>query len=598
MQLITRPFSFFSLLVIVLLIIGCAQEMAPTGGSKDEQPPIALKSKPKNQQTLFSDKSIAITFNEFVVLKDAATQVLISPPILPKPTFSTKGKSVIINLKDSELQPNTTYNIFFGDAIQDLHEGNIIPDFHYVFSTGSTIDSLSLQGSLINAFDNSPVEGAAIMLYLNDNDTIPFDSLPYKVLPYYICRSQKNGSFYFNNLIQNDFKIFALKDENRNFLYDLPEEMIAFSDLLVQPYYIKNSINIDSALTTDSTLQTTIKTDSTTINTDSTTTTLDTTTIINTEMLMFKELDSTIKLNEIKIIDTAKAQFLFSFYTQNASFRLLRHDSLPVDSAWMFQEWSRKNDTLTAWFPQNISDTLIIEWSNNQQIMDTITVALKQSKNTTKKEKKSDNVTTPSNPIKITSNSSGSFSFFKTLVLSFSTPLTKYNWDNVIFTANKDTVITPPIIYHPETRKAFVDYSFKEQIPYSLEIPKNACFDIFGQTNDSTKIQFITDESSQYGTLKLHLTIPDSTPPIILQLLSEDGKTIFQEKIIQHSQTIDFGYLAPKKVKIKAIFDVNQNGKWDTGNYFWKIQPESTRFFEKLIEIRAYWDAEESWILK
>ena len=43
--------------------------------------------------------------------------------------------------------------------------------------------------------------------------------------------------------------------------------------------------------------------------------------------------------------------------------------------------------------------------------------------------------------------------------------------------------------------------------------------------------------------------------------------------------------------------DLNENGKWDTGDYIYKIQPEKVQFFSSGITIRANWDVEEDWEL-
>lgn len=594
MKIFTHKYITYNLLIIsiLLFILGCAQEMTPTGGAKDTQPPIALKSKPVNQQPNFIEKTISITFDEYIVLKDVTSQILISPPINPKPTFTTKGKSVVINLKDSKLQPNTTYNIFFGEAIQDLHEGNIIPDFHYIFSTGNTIDSLSYSGTIIDAFTNRNFEGATVMLYSTENDTIPIDSLPYKKLPQYICKSKKDGSFMFYNLKPENYKIFALKDENRNFLFDLPNESIAFSETFVSPYYIENEHSHNHSQKQDSTekdiehenhsqILDTIETDNEHENNP------------KIKMLLFKEFDSTMRLLDVKIIDTIHAQLYFSYTTTNPTFKLVSPQT--DDENWMYEEWSTTKDTLFAWFPSHISDTLQIEFSNNDKIIDTVSVALKQPT----KPRKNEKTETQKNPVlKITSNSTSIFPFFNTLQLSLSSPLHHFDFECITFTVNSNTIKTPPLTYNKDYRNLFFDYQFKEETKYTIDIPKGTFTDIIGLTNDSTKISFTTDLSSKYGTLKLNISIPENTPQIIVQLMTEDEKTVIQEKIIDQNQSINFGYLSPKKVKIKAIFDTNKNGKWDTGNYFYKIQPEQTLFFEKTIEIKAYWDAEENWDIK
>jgi hypothetical protein len=48
---------------------------------------------------------------------------------------------------------------------------------------------------------------------------------------------------------------------------------------------------------------------------------------------------------------------------------------------------------------------------------------------------------------------------------------------------------------------------------------------------------------------------------------------------------------------LKIIDDLNNNGKWDTGDYIYKLQPEPVRLFPKEIIIRANWDVEEEWKL-
>lgn len=574
----------------IFLLVGCAQETAPTGGAKDMQPPIALRSKPNNQQTNFSEKMITITFDEFVVLKDAANQVVISPQILPKPTFSTKGKSVVVNLKKCELQPNTTYNIFFGDAIQDLHEGNIVTNFHYVFSTGEWVDSLSLNGFVINAFEGKKQEGVTVMLYRNINDTIPFDSLPYRIHPQYICRSKKDGSFDFCNVAQNSYKIFALKDENRNFLYDLPNEMIAFYDTLVSPYYTTDSSLHHLSATQDSAYKK-----------------IDSSTLFNTSniphqpihLFLFTEIDSTVKLKEVKVIDSLQAQFLFSYETKNPQFRLLSPDSAS-DSLWMIKEWNPTFDTLTAWFPSFISDTLKIEISNDNQVIDTVTVALKKSPKPRGKNKNEETpLQSPASlpALKVMANAAGTFPFFNVFKLTFTTPLTYWNFDSVVFTTKKDTLKTPSFHYNEKKREAVCDYSFAEETDYSIIIPKGAFENIIGQKNDTLRFSFTTDDASQYGTLKLHIDFPEIQSQMVVQLMTEDETKVIKEQMVQKSGIIEFGYIDPKKVKVKAILDSNKNGKWDAGNYLHKIQPERVYIFEKTINIRAYWDVEESWTI-
>ena len=231
-----KIYSFF-LLLSILTLIRCANPVTPTGGQKDIEPPKTVKCTPPNLSTYFRANEIKIEFDEFVQLKDPNNQVTISPPWLPNTDFKIRGKSIVIKLNDS-LRANTTYAFNFGDAISDITENNISRNFIYVFSTGSFIDSLSLEGQVVDAFNLTPQKDVLAMLYMDNNDTIPFDSLPYKVKPYYLTRTNENGEFRLINLSEASFKIFALKDINSSFTFDLPDEKIAFLDSLVNGVYI------------------------------------------------------------------------------------------------------------------------------------------------------------------------------------------------------------------------------------------------------------------------------------------------------------------------------------------------------------------------
>ena len=70
------------------------------------------------------------------------SQLIVSPPIEKSgySIFPQSGASkfIDIDLKDS-LQKNSTYSFNFGQALVDNNEGNPLPFFKYVFSTGNYI---------------------------------------------------------------------------------------------------------------------------------------------------------------------------------------------------------------------------------------------------------------------------------------------------------------------------------------------------------------------------------------------------------------------------------------------------------------------------
>ncbi len=139
------------------------------------------------------------------------------------PEILVKGKKLIIKLK-SELTSNTTYSLNFGNAISDITENNVFPNYKYVFSTGDYIDSLSYAGSVINAFDRTPKENIYVLLY-----DLFQDSIPLKELPRYVALTNKKGEFSITNIANGDYKLFAINDINSNYLFDLPNEEIGFN---------------------------------------------------------------------------------------------------------------------------------------------------------------------------------------------------------------------------------------------------------------------------------------------------------------------------------------------------------------------------------
>jgi len=201
-------------LLLLLFVASCAQVVAPGGGPKDKTPPRILKYTPDSAQLNFNSNKVVMEFNEYVQLKDLNNQLIISPPLEKTPDIKIKNKTLTIDLSGQKLKPNTTYSISFGNALQDLNEGNAIPDFKYIFSTGSYIDSLTVNGKVRTAFDHKTDKNILVMLYSEFGD-----SIVYKQQPDYFAKTNADGIFKISNVRPGTYKIFALKDEDNNYKY-------------------------------------------------------------------------------------------------------------------------------------------------------------------------------------------------------------------------------------------------------------------------------------------------------------------------------------------------------------------------------------------
>jgi hypothetical protein len=167
---------------------------------------------------------IVLEFDEYVQLQNLQQQLVVSPiPTIP-PQVDAKLKTITIKLKDS-LQPNTTYALNFGNALQDINENNPLTNFTYVFSTGSQLDTARISGQVLIAETGKADSTMVAILHRNLSDTAL-----QKITPQYFARLNKEGFFNFRFVVPGTYQLFALKDQGGGLKFDNASEMIAFLD--------------------------------------------------------------------------------------------------------------------------------------------------------------------------------------------------------------------------------------------------------------------------------------------------------------------------------------------------------------------------------
>jgi hypothetical protein len=219
-----------------LLIIGCcsilftrcANIVPPSGGPKDTTAPRLVYASVPDSTLHFKSKKVYFTFSEYVELDNIFDKLIVSPTLKRTPTVTSKLRTVTMVIKDT-LEANTTYTFNFSDAIRDINERNPIQEFAYVVSTGDYLDSLQIKGFTINAESGKPDSNVSVMLYRHT-----IDSVVSKEKPVYYARSRGNGGFWFKNLAPGDYKLFAIKEEDKDLQYNQPSELIGFADSLIR----------------------------------------------------------------------------------------------------------------------------------------------------------------------------------------------------------------------------------------------------------------------------------------------------------------------------------------------------------------------------
>ena len=564
-----KSIYYIFLITIALIVNGCANAVSPSGGPKDVFPPVVVETNPENFSRNIKNKTIHITFDEFVTLDNASKNILISPPQKKSPDFRLNGKVLTIKFED-ELRSETTYSINFGSAIKDLHEGNVLKDYVFTFSTGDAIDSLSLIGKTISAETLKECEDFFVMLYADENDTITLDSLPFYAMPNYVTKTNKEGNFMLTGLADKQYLLFALKDANSNMIYDVPNEEIGFCGELVRPQYIpRNQVITDSSAVLPK---------------------VDT---IVYQLNTFVQEDSIQKVFKKELVEDGLLRFVFRYPADNVNLSIC--EELP-DSFNIMKVFSPRKDTVSFYFTP-VKDNLWINMSYDT-INDTTHYSLKPRASVKPNRRKAKDEETVKRLEVLNNAKGGKLKPEQPLILSFKEPIVDVKMrDTMWFIDGKDTIFNDLRFtkYDEYGFKYKVEKKFEPEGKYKIIIPDSVFFGVRGLTNDTTKLDVMVPEIAQYGNIYLTVEVPENVPQVVVQLLS--GDKILQSRIIRETQEIEFEYLDAGKYKLKAILDTDSNGMWSPGNFMKKIQPEKIVFYKTELEVKANWDIDldEPW---
>jgi len=589
---------FHLLLIALLLIVGCAQQGSPTGGPKDEDPPVVVETNPPNYSRNFDAKKIFISFDEYIVLDNVNQELIVSPPMEEKPEIKLRKKTIIIEFEEG-LKENTTYTFNFGNAIKDLHEGNKLINYEYVFATGDEIDSLSVKGMLRNSFDlTEPENPVTIMLYDDLRDSVPLTETPL-----YVGKSRPDGSFSVNNLRQDVYKLFAIEDANYNFLFDQPNEVIAFldSNLIVSAEYFRDVFRregkLDSLQTMIDSLQT--MADSALIDQDSLKSIIPNLNAVYVDLYLFTEENEIQFLTDYKRDDPRRLDLIFSRpLTDTFTYSLTGSDK-PVDDLFL-EIFSRERDSLTLWIRDSLvykrdSVGLMIQYtvkdSMDNPVTATDSLLLTYRKKEPKKGRKENEEKVEQEKLKLQTIRKGqSQDLNRPLVLKSNFPITGMDKSLISLYMIPDTIEKPLdfIIAIDTTRysNAYIKYPWESDMKYRMKILPGAVHNLYDLPHDTIDVSFTGRDSESYG--KIILNLENVKGEIIVQLMIKDK--VVNQMTVNSSGTYEFPFLNPDTYSIKFIHDRNGNGKWDTGKYIKKIQPEKVEKLPIDITVRAHWD--------
>jgi hypothetical protein len=225
--------------------------------------------------------------------------------------------------------------------------------------------------------------------------------------------------------------------------------------------------------------------------------------------------------------------------------------------------------------------------------------ANKQEKNKRRERKKIE--TEPVN-VSISSNIGNTFDPYRDIRIVSPEPIFSFDSSKVKLYVKKDTSfvrISPKI--KPDTtnfRRYLISYPWDFGTNYRLTIDSTALHTIYGLYGKAFKIDFKTQDEDHYG--KIIYSIQNVKGPTIIQILENNKEeTVVKSVTINKDQEITIPFLEPKKYLMKAIFDRNNNGVWDSGNLKEKSEPEEVCYYLSVIKVRSNWDSKSltPWIL-
>lgn len=522
--------SFLSL-IIVEMLLSCAQIVAPTGGKKDTLSPVIVKIIPENQSRNFNGKQIDILFDEYVSVDNIQQQLSITPNLVG--TYETKifpkGARLIF---DKPFKENTTYSLNFRNTFKDMNERNIAKNIRLVFSTGKVIDSLKVSGKVKNPLTSKPMIDVSVGLYVY-TDTLN----PKKIKPYYFMKTDSSGIFTIENVAAGKYRIYAVTDVNNNLLYDEAKENLG---IIRDTIALKSNLeNLEINMAKMEKIPNKV---------------LKVRTTSNYAYIDYYRGIKNVKINFVDKKDSAVYQ-----QTEAKSIRIFNTNQLYAD---------------TLKIKISVTDSLDRVFTHDQKIK------FKE------KPKKNDGIkddftmrTKPSNGEDVDLKEIG-FTF------TFTKPVRYYDLNKIEFM--NDTLVRVPVSenyikWNPEKTEMSIKVESKKAKEFvRLRMPKGTFISV---ENDSTQ-KFVSTypirDPENYGTISGEVKNLNKKG-FFVELLDEQYQVIQK---VDNKLKYEFAFVKAGIYLIRIIVDENRNGKWDTGDLEKNQVPEIIKFAPDKIKLK------------
>lgn len=599
--------KYIYIVALVLAMASCANRgQGPQGGPRDTIPPVVVKETPMNGVLMYKEKSIEITFDEYIQLDDIQNNVLISPPQQSAPEVKAVGKKVSVVFQE-DLQDSTTYTINFGAAICDYNEKTPLEGYVFAFSTGDHIDSLAISGRVYDPSTLNPMPAVMVGIHRNMHDsalsTIPFAR---------VTRTDTEGRFTIHNIQPGSYRLYALNDISRDYIYQ-PGEALAFYDSIVTPTF---EVEMHSDTIWRDTLGIDPLTGDTLFTRQMDSVYVHPVTHFYPDSLVlwcFEEAKQRHYFQGAHREEQHAFTLIFSApqdsMPQILALRPSQVDSLAKDSGWVdFSDYtllqaSERFDTITYWLTDSVAirmDSIYMQMqymvtdSLYNMVSQTDTVlAVYRRPRMSDKAREAIERRKRERKLELKTNTSSTFDIYDTIRITSTFPLDSVH-DSLFHLSHKVDTLFKPIPFEIQKKDSlammlYVIAKLQPEQSYRLKIDSAACKDIYGVSNDSIVQSIKLKSTNDYSSLRVKMMHFD--PRMRIQLMDDKEKVLKELPAVEEGSL--FSYLKPTTYYLRMYIDEDGDGQWTTGDWLLKRQPEPIYYYPKRLKLRANWDFEE-----
>lgn len=358
------------------------------------------------------------------------------------------------------------------------------------------------------------------------------DSVILKEKPNYFGITDASGRCLIQNIAEGSYKVVSFMEETKNYKWDASKEPIGFTEKL---FY--------SAIDT-----------------------------LTDTIQLFKDFNDELKLEDVTISSSGKGLMLFN-RPLDPSFNPQK-DSLITSFAYeKGTQLSAGRDSLTFYINPSYKSGEKYSFGLDQLTPKKVMIPLKVD-----------------TALFFKTNAEIGLKPNQDLDFVFTQPITAIDPSKIELRKN-DKEIAYELV-QTDFNRISVEADWEEDEDYEITLYPGVVTSYKGLNNDTISAFVTVLKENDFGQLITHFKFQEGT--YIIELLN-DGKVKQREVVKGNEYSKTYSYLLPGNYRLRIIFDANDNGIWDSGDYIKHQQPERVEYYADPIQIKKGWDMDVKW---